>query len=137
MRVGLLLGVLLLLPAPALAQVPPTGDLIVWDQPGPDLATVLSLVYAYTLDGSGLVALTSVQCVGTWPPFACQAPFPTPGLPDLAGGTHALTLAAVNASQVNSGPSTPPTLFTVTGTAPPPPPSPPPCVPKGKSGKCK
>lgn len=83
---------MLVLAAPAAAQVATPSNTVAFDQDAADLATVQAFTFRHYPDGVIVgVPLTGVTCTGTTSPFACKVAFPA-----FTPGPHALTLSAAN-----------------------------------------
>lgn len=90
-RAMLLAVVLGMLAGVAHGQSATPASSILWDQAGPDLATVQAFGFKYYADGAGVgVAFPSaVVCTGTVSPFVCKVLFPA-----FTPGTHTIIVTA-------------------------------------------
>jgi hypothetical protein len=78
-------------PTASAQQVGPTSKLV-WDEPGPDLATVSAYIYNIYPDGATtLTVMAGVGCTGSASPFTCETNFPA-----FTPGQHTLILSASN-----------------------------------------
>lgn len=117
MRTLSALTIAFLLSVAVQAQTATPANSILWDQTGPDLATVNAYTWKYYPDGAavGIAFPQPVVCTGTAAPFTCKVPYPafTPGqhtviitASNVAGespktGTFTFTFAVVPAAPTN------------------------------------
>lgn len=97
---------LLLLSAPAHAQVADASAKLGWDQVAPTLAVASGYTYRSYADGSVTgTAMTGVVCTGAASPYVCTAPFPA-----FTPGAHTIALTAgtlAGATSIESAKSAP------------------------------
>lgn len=90
--IGLVLSLVLWLPASSQAQTATPASRLAWDQVAPSLAEASSYVYEATYDGGALVVLTGVVCTGAASPFVCSAGFPA----TFPSGAHMVQVRTVD-----------------------------------------
>jgi hypothetical protein len=88
---------------------------ILWDQGGPDLATVNGYTFKYYPDGAaaGITFPAPVVCTGTVSPFTCKVPYPA-----FTPGAHTIIVTASNVAGESAKTGTLSFTFAVVPTAP-------------------
>jgi hypothetical protein len=90
--IGLVLSLVLWLPASSQAQTATPASRLAWDQVAPSLAEASSYLYEATYDGGALVVLSGVTCTGAASPFVCSAGFPA----TFPSGAHMVQVRTVD-----------------------------------------